>query len=148
MDRRALLWRLGNAALVAVGLESLWATLRFARAPVSYGPSRRHVLGDPQQFPLGGRVHVASAGIYVLRDDRGLHALSATCTHLGCTVRTAAAGGYICPCHGSQYDAKGEVTAGPAPRALPSVLLQRDRRGRVLADLDRSVPADQRLPVA
>jgi cytochrome b6-f complex iron-sulfur subunit len=147
MDRRTLLWRLGNAALVAVGLESLWATLRFARAPVSYGPSRRHTLGEAAQFPLGARVPVEEAGLFVLRDARGLFALSATCTHLGCNVRAEDSGGYLCPCHGSRYDAYGAVVDGPAPRALQFVRLDRDHRGRVVADLDASVPADQRLPV-
>jgi hypothetical protein len=28
------------------------------------------------------------------------------------------AGGFGCPCHGSQFDTEGNRTAGPAPRAL------------------------------
>lgn len=47
---------------------------------------------------------------------------SATCTHLGCTPhRGGAYGGFLCPCHGSHYDASGRIRAGPAPKNLPIV---------------------------
>ncbi|MCE2993869.1 MAG: ubiquinol-cytochrome c reductase iron-sulfur subunit [Candidatus Jidaibacter sp.] len=43
------------------------------------------------------------------------------CTHLGC-VPLANKGefdGWLCPCHGSHYDASGRVRKGPAPLNLP-----------------------------
>ncbi len=47
------------------------------------------------------------------------------CTHLGCiplgnkpTDPRGEYGGYLCPCHGSQYDAAGRVRHGPAPLNL------------------------------
>jgi ubiquinol-cytochrome c reductase iron-sulfur subunit len=43
-----------------------------------------------------------------------------TCTHLGC-VPLANQGdynGWLCPCHGSQYDSSGRVRKGPAPTNL------------------------------
>lgn len=39
------------------------------------------------------------------------------CTHLGC-VPNRRPEGWLCPCHGSQYDASGRVIHGPAPRNL------------------------------
>lgn len=34
---------------------------------------------------------------------------SGTCTHLGCTpIRGGGYGGWVCPCHGSHYDASGK----------------------------------------
>lgn len=48
------------------------------------------------------------------------YAIKPICTHLGCTVQwKAAKNRFVCPCHGSQYDAAGRVVQGPAQRALP-----------------------------
>jgi len=47
------------------------------------------------------------------------YAINAVCTHLGCVVPwNRAANKYMCPCHGSQYDATGKVVRGPAPLSL------------------------------
>lgn len=51
------------------------------------------------------------------------------CTHLGCVPQgdlgdygtvsgNAKTGGWLCPCHGSQYDTAGRVRKGPAPENL------------------------------
>jgi len=51
--------------------------------------------------------------------------LIGVCTHLGCTptVSTPQApqgeyGGWLCHCHGSQYDTAGRIRKGPAPQNL------------------------------
>jgi ubiquinol-cytochrome c reductase iron-sulfur subunit len=44
----------------------------------------------------------------------------ALCTHLGC-VPVGNEGnydGWLCPCHGSQYDSSGRIRQGPAPKNL------------------------------
>lgn len=52
------------------------------------------------------------------------YAISSICTHLGCTVRWhPEKNRFICPCHGSQYDAEGRVVRGPASRSLPLLTL-------------------------
>lgn len=47
-------------------------------------------------------------------------ALTAVCTHMGCTVAyNPATAGIECHCHGGRYDAKtGENISGPPPRPL------------------------------
>jgi ubiquinol-cytochrome c reductase iron-sulfur subunit len=39
------------------------------------------------------------------------------CTHMGCVPNKEGAG-WVCHCHGSQYDDSGRVIRGPAPRNL------------------------------
>ena len=62
------------------------------------------------------------------------------CTHLGCTpeastpqARKGDYGGWLCACHGSQYDTAGRVRVGPAPRNLdvPPYAFLSDTRIRV-----------------
>ena len=42
------------------------------------------------------------------------------CTHLGCVpiAHKGDFGGWLCPCHGSHYDASGRIRKGPAPTNL------------------------------
>lgn len=48
-----------------------------------------------------------------------LHAFSATCTHLDCTVQFRKDMGLIwCACHNGKYDLNGRNVAGPPPRPL------------------------------
>lgn len=68
----------------------------------------------------GGVITRGDEQIAVWRDDIGtLHGVSAACTHMGCNVtwnnvdRT-----WDCPCHGSIFQADGEVIHGPATQPL------------------------------
>lgn len=71
----------------------------------------------------GGIVDVDGKTVAAYRDGRGvLHAVSATCTHLGCTVRwNGAERSWDCPCHGSRFDLDGNVLTGPAVAPLERV---------------------------
>ncbi len=43
----------------------------------------------------------------------------AVCTHLGCVpIEGGTFDGWLCPCHGSQFDTSGRRRAGPAPTNL------------------------------
>jgi Rieske Fe-S protein len=69
--------------------------------------------------------------------DKTVHALSATCTHLGCRVGwDAKAARFRCPCHGGVFDAQGNVVEGPPPRPLDRVEARLDAaEGTVLVRL-------------
>jgi cytochrome b6-f complex iron-sulfur subunit len=57
----------------------------------------------------------------VVKEDLSIesYGINAICTHLGCVVPwNAAENKFMCPCHGSQYDATGKVVRGPAPLSL------------------------------
>ncbi len=83
---------------------------------------------------------------FLLADEKGIYALSAICTHLGCTVHAEGDSGFGCPCHDSAYDLHGEVTQGPAKRHLGHLeVRETDPTGQLLVDISTSVPQETRL---
>jgi cytochrome b6-f complex iron-sulfur subunit len=68
---------------------------------------------------VGGSV-IANGVIVVRLNTTTFEALSATCTHQGCTVGyNASRQTMVCPCHGGTYNATtGAVISGPPPSAL------------------------------
>jgi glycine/D-amino acid oxidase-like deaminating enzyme/nitrite reductase/ring-hydroxylating ferredoxin subunit len=86
----------------------------------------RELVGGLLRPDLSGMDELApgDAGVFLTRQGRTaayrdasgtLHAVSARCTHLGCTVRwNNAENSWDCPCHGSRFDHTGKVLHGPA----------------------------------
>lgn len=119
--RRSFLSRvwlaLGGLALA----EYLWLVVEFlgprpgpaeAAGVLVAGPVDRFEPGTVTAFPAGK--------LYLTRlADGGFLAVSRECTHLGCTVPwIAEEDRFVCPCHSSEYDIRGDVLSPPAPRAL------------------------------
>jgi cytochrome b6-f complex iron-sulfur subunit len=76
------------------------------------GPVTRFEAGSVTAFPQG-RFYLARL------EDGGFLALNRECTHLGCTVPwVAEEGRFVCPCHASAFDLRGQVLSPPAPRPL------------------------------
>jgi Rieske Fe-S protein len=72
----------------------------------------------------------------LIRDKAGnVRAFNLVCTHLGClTHYNPKYGLIVCPCHGSVFSPDtGEVTSGPAPGALPRIMLEVDEAGDIYA---------------
>ena len=76
--------------------------------------------GPVDAFALESVTAFVAGKFYVSRlKDGGFLALSCKCTHLGCTVPwDSTAKKFICPCHASAYDIRGEVVSPPASRAF------------------------------
>ena len=82
--------------------------LAFARADVEAEPKKA------KYFKYGREL-----GIIFLDEKGELKALSATCTHLDCTVQHRPDLGIIwCSCHNGRYDMSGNNISGPPPRPL------------------------------
>jgi menaquinol-cytochrome c reductase iron-sulfur subunit len=90
-------------------------------------------------------------------EDRYDHviAISSRCVHVGCPVRfVAAAGSFVCPCHGGVYDLRGLRIGGPPPRPLDRFYTM-IRDGQVLlgprfsvnSELTRFAPRDPGQPL-
>ncbi len=77
-------------------------------------------IGKADSFEKGRTYPFISDRFYIKRfEDGGFLALSVKCTHLGCVVnQNTETGGFNCPCHASQFNKYGEVTASPATRPL------------------------------
>jgi glycine/D-amino acid oxidase-like deaminating enzyme/nitrite reductase/ring-hydroxylating ferredoxin subunit len=69
-----------------------------------------------------GVVKVGGDQVALYRDHQGReHAVSATCTHMGCSVTwNDAERSWDCACHGSRFTPDGRVLHGPATEDLPA----------------------------
>ena len=146
MARRDFLALFGRGALWATAGVTVVALLRYLSF-TEPTPPQVFVLNEPGAYPLDSTTTVADGRAFIKHDERGLYAINATCTHLGCLVRQAPTG-FACPCHGSRFAANGAVTNGPAALPLNYSTLSIDAEGKVVLDLSRTVGAEVRLPVA
>jgi cytochrome b6-f complex iron-sulfur subunit len=83
---------------------------------------------SPENFP--------KVKVWLSNTDQGLKALYKVCPHLGCLYGwNDQEFKFICPCHGSQYEADGDYILGPAPRSLDFFVIRiEDEDGNVLAE--------------
>lgn len=138
ITRKSFLSRLGVYTwLGSVGL-ALLGSVRTAIPSVLPDPSLRFRIGRPHDFALGGARYFEQENVTVFRDDQGIFAISTICTHLGCVVRRSEEG-FLCPCHGSTFDSKGEVTRGPAPKPLLWYAVAQSTGGALYVDRGKSV---------
>ena len=162
-DRREFLMKMGiGAGVVGVGLQGV-ASLRSLVPNVSYDAPTTVKLGPPGDFPDGLKF-LPDERLFVFREGKTFHAISAVCTHLGCTVRAEAlpqpeaaqvdgrnvrlTHRYMCPCHGSRYRGDGQNLSGPAPRPLAWYRLSvAADDGQLVVDLVEEVERDFRLTV-
>jgi cytochrome b6-f complex iron-sulfur subunit len=134
---------LGLASLGAVILSSFTALagiLRLTKPNVYYEESQKFKIGKPENFPVGLVKNLEDQKVFIFSDTDGLHAISKTCTHLGCLVALTDSG-FQCPCHGSKYNREGKVIAGPAPRPLPWLEITESVDGTLVVDAAQEVKA-------
>ena len=125
---------LGGAAVAAV----LLPVVGFAVAPIFESPEETwEGVGSPDDFTaetyrqavitiVDGVGDTGKTTVYIRQGSEVLDenpeqfiAISTRCAHLGCPVNfSAAAGNFICPCHGGVYDFEGKVIGGPPVRPL------------------------------
>lgn len=114
---------------------------------------REHLQRAPEPYydPVGGFYVVAypagdlagARGAYrgaeLAGMEAGFVALDQTCTHLGCRVPFCRSSQWFeCPCHGSRFNAVGELERGPAPRGLDRYAV-RIEGGRLVVDTARKI---------
>ena len=120
--------------LVVVGNKGMTGALRFLLAAVPNKVSHLapcdvlvvNTVGRAIEDLEPGEGAIVMAGrrkVAAYREESGgLTTLSPKCKHLGCTVGwNHRASTWDCPCHGSRYDARGNVIQGPAQRNLDPI---------------------------
>lgn len=162
-SRRAWFEKLGVGALVA-GIGGLgYAFVRALVPNVLYEQPQRFKAGLPDQFPEGA-TFLEDQKVFVFREQKTFYAISAVCTHLGCTVKLVNLNQpkmiqiqgktveekreFHCPCHGSKYYANGTNYAGPAPKSLTWYRLEvSPDDGQLVVNLGQAVDQSFRLTV-
>ncbi len=145
--RREILNQIGWVATLGSFAGLTAASVRYVIPNVLYEPPLTFKIGKPEDYPEGVD-YIDEKRIFVLRQGNLIKVVSAVCTHLGCSVQWAPERNrFECPCHGSLFNARGQVTTGPAqnPLAWYEVTLTAD--GRLLVDESRTVPFQRTLSV-
>ncbi len=140
LTRRAVL-KISLGLSGALSMFGLVKFLGYQSAPVQ---PVRFTLKSPIEYAVGSVTGVPEARAYILRDAKGLYAISAVCTHLGCTVNKNGEN-YECPCHGSRFNNGGYVLKGPAQFPLERLELSLSDDGKVVVDTSKKVEVDVRL---
>jgi len=84
-------------------------------------------------------VPVSGQRVIVFQSQDQLFALSAKCTHEGCTVTfQPAQSGIWCPCHDGRFDLSGRVVSGPPPRPLTKYFAQRQPDGGIVISQEQA----------
>lgn len=137
---------IGKAAIGVASFTGAVAAISYLRQffPRLAGEKRRIVLGDPHKFPVDTFTFLEENSLYVYRDNEGIKAVSAICTHLGCILEKSV-DGFECPCHGSCYNLDGEVLSGPAPRDLTWYSVNKGADGKIVINPGKSVSAQEKF---
>lgn len=124
--RRGFLVAAGAAGLCYVTALG-YPIYRYLASPAEMASSASAVtevtLKDAQKLPAGSVLMFkfgTAPAMLIHHKDGGWVALSAVCTHLGCTVQYEADQNRIhCACHGGVYDPRtGANVSGPPPKPL------------------------------
>tara|TARA_B100000927_G_scaffold74874_2_gene59681 strand:- start:5561 stop:6118 length:558 start_codon:yes stop_codon:yes gene_type:complete len=127
----------GWLAFVAAAGGFFTMILRFFFPNVLFEPVQTFRAGFPDDYTIG-EVDLRwkeKFGVWMVRNDDGIYALSTVCTHLGCTPNWQPSGQkFKCPCHGSGFRITGIHFEGPAPRPLERYKITLADNGEIIVD--------------
>lgn len=163
VSRRTFLTNISVGALLLSVAGVAYSFLRSLVPNVLYEAPRRFKIGRVDHFPEGVS-YLDEKRLYVFKEGRTFHVISAICTHLGCTAkyvhfdkpkRVSVSGEqkefnyeFQCPCHGSRFYGDGTNYAGPAPRPLPWYRVEvSPDDGQLVVNTSNEVDQNTRLTV-
>lgn len=121
-------------------------TMRFFAPNVLYEPQQTFRAGAVSEYATGevSTRWKSKYGIWIVRLEDRIVALSTICTHLGCTPNwLVSEQKFKCPCHGSAFRINGINFEGPAPRPLERHKIYLDDEGIIVVDKTTSFRAER-----
>jgi Rieske Fe-S protein len=127
-DRRSFLDGLLATGFIATIGAMVYPVWRYLIPPANAEPATQSVVAAQasQLAPNSGLLFKfgSKPGIVVRTPEGELHAFSAVCTHLDCTVQYKTDTSQLwCACHNGIYDLAGNVVSGPPPRPLEKLVV-------------------------
>jgi cytochrome b6-f complex iron-sulfur subunit len=142
MPRRSFLDLLLGVGVLGTAGSALFPVFKYLKPlplEAAGGPlrlsDRDSAILEREQFVI---VSAGSKRAIVFRDARSqLRALSAKCTHEGCTVQYLAGESIIwCACHNGRFDIDGRVLSGPPPKPLAEYAVQSGDDGGIIVNME------------
>ena len=130
ISRRNFLRLSTNSLLALSGMLGIGGLIRYLGYQPDPTPPSEFDIGPATEYPSDSRTVVAYIPAIVIHDDDGIHALSLTCSHLGCAIEERNFG-FECPCHSSRYDLNGIVLKGPATDNLRKFRVEKSGDGNL-----------------
>ncbi len=126
----------GWVAFTAATAGLLSLAFRFSYPNVNFEPEMEFLAVGPSEFEVGVDERYKNGfGVWMVKMEGKLFALSNICTHLGCIPSwMPAEKKFKCPCHGSGYYMSGINFEGPAPRPLERYRVSLTPEGKILVD--------------
>ena len=147
-NRRDFFNQIAGCALAVAGLGAAVVTVEYSSPNVLFEPPTTFRAGSPDDYPVNSVTYIQDQQVYIVRTEKGLWAMTAVCTHLGCITQWKPESNQIaCPCHGSKFERDGKVQAGPAPSALPHFTVRLTADGALEVDKLETVKRGEILRV-
>lgn len=114
----------------------LGLAFRYSYPNVNFEPAMDFIAGFPDDYDTGVDERWKNDfGVWMVKEEGKLYALSNICTHLGCIPNWLPAElKFKCPCHGSGYYMNGVNFEGPAPRPLERFKITLNSEGKIKVD--------------
>jgi cytochrome b6-f complex iron-sulfur subunit len=139
VDRRSFIkwFVVGWSAFAAIVAGYGTLVMRYLFPNVLFEPVQTFRAGTPDDYEPGqvSERFKDQFGVWIVRSDDKIYALSTVCTHLGCTpIWQSSEAKFKCPCHGSGFYKSGVNFEGPAPRPLERFKISLSDDGEILVD--------------
>ena len=137
ISRRKFFARLGWGGFLTSLSTCSIAAIRAMFPRVLFEPSFIFKAGYPSEYLVGtvSERWKKDYRVWIVREEERFYALSAVCTHLGCTpLWLEAEDKFKCPCHGTGFYRNGINYEGPAPRALERLKITLAEDGQLVID--------------